>query len=112
MHSQLLTVALVTLFSVSALAVPHGHSLMERRGRPDNHTLNRERADAVKSAFTFAWDGYYKYAFPHDELHPVSNSYSDSRYACMTILVAKGVADVTAETAGVLQLWMLSPLRS
>jgi hypothetical protein len=30
---------------------------METRqsSRPDNHTLNRERADAVKEAFTFAW---------------------------------------------------------
>ncbi|KAF2092100.1 glycoside hydrolase family 47 protein [Saccharata proteae CBS 121410] len=37
------------------------------------------RADAVKEAFEFAWDGYYKYAFPHDELHPVSNGYGDSR---------------------------------
>ena len=41
---------------------------------------NSERAAAVKAAFQFAWDGYYKYAFPHDELHPVTNGYSDSRY--------------------------------
>jgi mannosyl-oligosaccharide alpha-1,2-mannosidase len=79
MHSRLLTVPAVVFFSVAALAAPHGQNLMERRGRPDNHTLNRERADAVKAAFEFAWDGYQKYAFPHDELHPVSNSYSDSR---------------------------------
>lgn len=39
----------------------------------------RQRAQAVKDAFQFAWDGYYKYAFPHDELHPVSNGYGDSR---------------------------------
>lgn len=48
-------------------------------GRPDNHALNRARADAVKEAFQYAWDGYYDHAFPHDELHPVSNSFSDSR---------------------------------
>jgi mannosyl-oligosaccharide alpha-1,2-mannosidase len=80
MHSPLLTLLFVALFSMTALAVPHGHNLMDRQGRPDNHTLNRERADAVKAAFEFAWDGYYKYAFPHDELHPVSNGFSDSRY--------------------------------
>lgn len=44
-----------------------------------NSKLSKERAEGVKEAFQFAWDGYYKYAFPHDELHPVSNSYSDSR---------------------------------
>jgi mannosyl-oligosaccharide alpha-1,2-mannosidase len=37
------------------------------------------KADAVKEAFQHAWDGYSKYAFPHDELHPVSNGYGDSR---------------------------------
>jgi mannosyl-oligosaccharide alpha-1,2-mannosidase len=44
-----------------------------------NSKLSNERAAGVKEAFQFAWDGYYKYAFPHDELHPISNSYSDSR---------------------------------
>jgi mannosyl-oligosaccharide alpha-1,2-mannosidase len=70
----------LALCSQCVLAVPHEaikrHSASSR---PDNHTLNRERADAVKEAFQFAWDGYYTYAFPHDELHPVSNTYSDSR---------------------------------
>ncbi|GFF23440.1 probable mannosyl-oligosaccharide alpha-1,2-mannosidase 1B [Aspergillus udagawae] len=37
------------------------------------------RAAAVKEAFSHAWDGYMKYAFPHDELHPISNGYGDSR---------------------------------
>lgn len=37
------------------------------------------RADAVKEAFLFAWDGYMKYAFPHDELRPVTNQTGDSR---------------------------------
>ncbi|KAL2823396.1 mannosyl-oligosaccharide alpha-1,2-mannosidase 1B [Aspergillus cavernicola] len=37
------------------------------------------RADAIKEAFSHAWDGYYEYAFPHDELLPISNGYADSR---------------------------------
>lgn len=37
------------------------------------------RANAVRDAFQFAWDGYYKYAFPNDELLPVNNSFSNSR---------------------------------
>ncbi|EGO53971.1 mannosyl-oligosaccharide alpha-1,2-mannosidase precursor [Neurospora tetrasperma FGSC 2508] len=40
---------------------------------------NQERRDAVKQAFQISWDGYYKYAFPHDSLRPVTNSYEDDR---------------------------------
>ena len=42
-------------------------------------TESQYRANAVKEAFQFSWNGYKTYAFPHDELHPVSNTYSDSR---------------------------------
>lgn len=38
-----------------------------------------EKAKEVKEAFKFAWDGYYEYAFPNDELHPVSNTHGNSR---------------------------------
>lgn len=38
-----------------------------------------ERAEAVVEMFRFAWDGYYKYAFPNDDLLPLSNSFSNSR---------------------------------
>ncbi|KOS47904.1 hypothetical protein ACN38_g1160 [Penicillium nordicum] len=40
---------------------------------------NQAKADAVKEAFQHAWNGYVEHAFPHDELHPVSNGYGDSR---------------------------------
>lgn len=75
--SLLLAAPLLSLFS-TALAAPH-NDIPKQKGRRDDHALNRERADAVKEAFTYAWDGYYKYAFPHDELRPVSNGFSDSR---------------------------------
>jgi len=56
MYSQCFSVgklAVLALCSLTAFAVP----TMEPRqsSLPDNHTLNRERADAVKEAFTFAW---------------------------------------------------------
>jgi len=38
-----------------------------------------QRAQAVKDAFQFAWNGYYDFAFPNDELHPVNNSFGNSR---------------------------------
>jgi len=37
------------------------------------------RAEAVKDAFRTAWDGYYTYAFPNDELKPETNSFGNSR---------------------------------
>ena len=39
-----------------------------------------DRAQEVINTFRIAWDGYYKYAFPNDELHPVNNTFSNSRY--------------------------------
>ncbi|KIW09176.1 uncharacterized protein PV09_00107 [Verruconis gallopava] len=38
-----------------------------------------ERADVVKEVFKSAWEGYYKHAFPNDELHPLLNTYGNSR---------------------------------
>ena len=38
-----------------------------------------DRKQAVIDVFRFSWEGYYKLAFPHDELRPVTNSWSDSR---------------------------------
>lgn len=33
-----------------------------------------DRANAVKQAYQIAWDGYYTYAFPNDQLHPEDNT--------------------------------------
>jgi mannosyl-oligosaccharide alpha-1,2-mannosidase len=38
-----------------------------------------EKADAVVEAFRHAWAGYKEYAFPADELLPVSNTAGNSR---------------------------------
>jgi len=78
MHFSQIVIPAVALLSGTAQAIPTG-DLFTRQSRPDNHTLNRERADAVKASFKFGWDGYKKYAFPNDELHPVSNGFSNSR---------------------------------
>lgn len=40
------------------------------------------RTEAVKNAFRHAWNGYTKYAFGHDELRPLTNGTSDTRYVC------------------------------
>lgn len=46
---------------------------------PENPFQAAYRAHAVKQAFEDAWEGYYKYAFPNDELLPVTNGYGNSR---------------------------------
>ncbi|KAJ4360898.1 Mannosyl-oligosaccharide alpha-1,2-mannosidase 1B [Didymosphaeria variabile] len=38
-----------------------------------------ERAQGVVDTFRTAWEGYYQYAFPNDELKPVTNGFSNSR---------------------------------
>lgn len=65
--------------------VPHllGAVAFPQYTRQTNNTggPNPARAAAVKEAFDFAWNGYYTFAFPNDELHPVSNGYGNSRQA-------------------------------
>lgn len=64
----------IALYSTSVVAAP---SLHLARSKWANSTS--DRANAVKAAFETAWDGYYKYAFPNDELLPVNNTFGNSR---------------------------------
>jgi len=50
------------------------------RNNPWANAVPLQRAEAVKDAFRFAWNGYFEFAFPNDELHPVNNSFGNSRY--------------------------------
>ena len=40
-------------------------------------SLRIEAVSEIKSMFNFAFDSYMKYAFPHDELKPISGSWTD-----------------------------------
>ncbi|XP_014554825.1 glycoside hydrolase family 47 protein [Bipolaris victoriae FI3] len=46
---------------------------------PPELSSPKERAQAVVDTFRVSWDGYYTYAFPKDELNPVTNNGSNSR---------------------------------
>lgn len=65
----------------SAIALPSNSPI----DLTTNHLAKRQydepvdRAQAVKDVFKVSWDGYYKYAFPSDELKPVNNGFSNSR---------------------------------
>jgi mannosyl-oligosaccharide alpha-1,2-mannosidase len=71
----------VALFLGAASAWPWSwHGKHEQPAeRAITYKVNQDRADAVKEAFLFAWDGYTKYAFPNDDLLPVNNSFSNPR---------------------------------
>jgi mannosyl-oligosaccharide alpha-1,2-mannosidase len=55
----------------------------EQKGRDYDYTSfnpnQTYRAEAVIEMFRFAWNGYSAYAFGHDDLRPVNNSFRDSR---------------------------------
>ncbi|KND88626.1 putative mannosyl-oligosaccharide alpha-1,2-mannosidase 1B [Tolypocladium ophioglossoides CBS 100239] len=62
--------------AATALALPASMETNKNGGPP---RPNHARAHHVKSAFVTSWQGYYKNAFPHDTLHPITNSYEDDR---------------------------------
>ncbi|KAJ4293782.1 Mannosyl-oligosaccharide alpha-1,2-mannosidase 1B [Collariella sp. IMI 366227] len=63
---------LLLLFGYGANAAP-------RKTLNTRYTVNQQRANTVKEAFQTSWDGYYKYAFPHDSLRPMSHGFADDR---------------------------------
>jgi mannosyl-oligosaccharide alpha-1,2-mannosidase len=73
------TILLVTL-SLRALALPQNvPKNLKAHGKRNDLPPAEERAQAVVDTFRTAWTGYYEYAFPNDELKPVSNGFSNSR---------------------------------
>ena len=43
------------------------------------YDVNAARASAVAQTFQIGWDGYYEFAFPNDELDPVTNTFENPR---------------------------------
>jgi hypothetical protein len=71
------TAAVLTSFWVSAgVLFP---SAPRRPEWADSAVGSAQRAEVVKDVFKFAWNGYYRNAFPNDELLPLWNMYSNSR---------------------------------
>jgi len=76
---------LLVLCLIPVIIVPA--VILTRRNAPQNSgrklfsqaKTHQERAGAVKDAFLYAWGGYMQHAFPHDQLLPLTNSFSDPR---------------------------------
>ncbi|KAI9733112.1 MAG: maturation of Asn-linked oligosaccharides protein [Cirrosporium novae-zelandiae] len=63
----------IILLQIGVLGAPTytPHTIVKRQ--------SKERADAVKEAFIFAWNGYSSLCWGYDELLPVSNTCGESR---------------------------------
>jgi mannosyl-oligosaccharide alpha-1,2-mannosidase len=88
------------LFVSVCLASPLSGSKSPIVQRAVHYSPDRERANAVKEAFQFAWDGYYQYAFPNDELHPESNGYGNSRSGGKAHIVEGHCSDIRQKWMG------------
>lgn len=73
--------------------------VLGRADEPNNTStqeLDRKRAGEIRDAFQFAMDGYFKYAFPDDELRPVNSTGDSNRvYGCgwgLSVVDALGTA--------------------
>ncbi|CAI6333114.1 unnamed protein product [Periconia digitata] len=66
----------------SAFALPHNTPIDLRSPAPQRRAdlpSAEERTQAVVDVFRRSWEGYTEYAFPNDELKPVTNGFSNSR---------------------------------
>lgn len=60
-------------------ALPAHAAQDDVQGKRHHAAVPVDRAQAVVDTFRLSWEGYYQHAFPNDELHPVSNTYGNSR---------------------------------
>lgn len=91
MRLTTLSLALVGANTVLGAALPNPGSqvyqelaaqdraLRARAGKGPDKKVEQQRADAVKAAFTFAWNGYFTKCKGQDQLDPVSNTCSNPR---------------------------------
>lgn len=71
--ASLSKILLLSTFSCATF-IPSSQAVSGRAAEVrDDPAPVSDRAAAVKEAFEHAWNGYYTYAFPDDELRSVSN---------------------------------------
>ena len=65
---------------IPCIAKPLPDGAQQLPKRDVQFRVQKDRAAAVKEAFQFAWNGYYTYAFPADELNPITKGRGYSRF--------------------------------
>lgn len=87
-----LSLCLVTSPAASAIVLGRA----EESTNTSTQDLDTKRAGEIRDAFQFAMDGYFKYAFPDDELRPVNSTGDSNRaYGCgwgLSVVDALGTA--------------------
>jgi hypothetical protein len=84
-HTAMIQLAFFALTAAVASALPSNIPVDLRARQYDapqplpGPSSPEERAQEVVNTFRVSWNGYYTYAFPMDELRPVSNNGSNSR---------------------------------
>ncbi|QDS78129.1 hypothetical protein FKW77_004462 [Venturia effusa] len=71
--------SILGLLIIPSIASPVPDESNQPLKRAPSFRVQADRAGAVKEAFSFAWDGYHKYAFPADELNPLTKGKGYSR---------------------------------
>ena len=81
MHYLKLAAPATLLFGACSALPSKVMPRMKHTPRQDSYGAQdtSDRAQAVKDAFQFAWDGYYQHAFPADQLNPVSLTSTNPR---------------------------------
>lgn len=76
-------ISICTAALIAAITISSSEATAIKRASDENLNsciANNDRARRIKGSFQFAYNGYKQYAFGHDELLPVSEGFSDSRY--------------------------------
>ena len=80
----MLLFSVLGLLVIPSIASPLPDESQQLPKRDVQFRVQKNRANAVKEAFQFAWDGYYTYAFPADELNPITKGKGYSRFVQAT----------------------------
>lgn len=87
-----LSLWMVTEATISAIVIGR----VDASNNTSTQDLDKKRAGEIRDAFRFAMDGYFKYAFPDDELRPVNSTGDSNRvYGCgwgLSVVDALGTA--------------------
>lgn len=78
-HVLVLSAALLPVISAFPANPQQQQPDVVQEKRP-YHAPPVDRAQAVVDTFRLSWEGYYRFAFPNDELLPVTNTFGNSRY--------------------------------
>ena len=74
----LISLAILTIFVLATiLSMQRSSGATKRAAAPPAASEAQQRQDAIRSAFVHSWTAYERFAWGHDELHPLTNRSND-----------------------------------